>query len=161
MQIYVLRHAIAEDAAPGQSDSERRLTLQGKKKLRKILSRARTAGVEPDIVLTSPYVRAVETAEIALEQLCADGKVVETEVLTPASNPLAIWEEIRRHQQLGQIILVGHNPLLSEAICFLIGACRDAIDLRKGALACVEVSSFGPQPQGTLVWLMTARIAGE
>ena len=77
MEIFVLRHAIAEDPAPGQSDSDRRLTPQGKKKLRKILARARDAAVEPQMILTSPYLRAAATAEIAQQELGVAGEVVE------------------------------------------------------------------------------------
>ena len=64
MRIYVLRHGIAEDAPPGGSDSDRALTLEGRRKLRGVLEHARRAGVVPDIILTSPLKRAVETADL-------------------------------------------------------------------------------------------------
>ena len=98
MQIYVFRHGIAEDAEIGQSDSERRLTPKGITKLRKILERARGAGVSPDEILTSPYVRAVETAEVAKEVLGFPQQFIETEALTPMNSPHDVWEEIRNHR---------------------------------------------------------------
>ena len=63
MQIYLLRHGIAEDASPGQADADRALTPEGIKRLREILKRARTASVAPTVIVTSPYVRARQTAE--------------------------------------------------------------------------------------------------
>ncbi len=160
MQIYVLRHAIAEDAAPSQSDADRRLTPLGKKKLRKVLARARDAGVAPDVVLTSPYIRAVETAAIASEELATRAEVIETENLAPFSSPAVVWEELRGHREAKQLMLVGHNPLLSDLVCFLIGAGEDSVDLKKGALAYVEEGLLGPRPQGALVWLLTPKTAG-
>ena len=62
MQIYLLRHGIAEDAKPGRPDSERALTDEGRAKLRRVLKRARTADVTPSLILSSPYRRAMETA---------------------------------------------------------------------------------------------------
>ena len=64
MQIYLLRHVIAEDAKPGHPDSERPLTAEGRDKLRRVLKRARTADLDPSLILSSPYRRALETAEI-------------------------------------------------------------------------------------------------
>jgi len=65
MQIHLGRHGIAEDAKPGGSDAERKLTEEGKQKLRRVLKRARDTGVSPSLIATSPLVRAAETAEIA------------------------------------------------------------------------------------------------
>ena len=78
MQIYILRHGIAEDAGPGQSDSERALTSEGKKKLRNVLRAAHEAGVTPALILTSPLKRAVQTAELAAEILASlDGRLAK------------------------------------------------------------------------------------
>src|SRR5713226_1807360 len=83
MEIYILRHGIAEEGKPGQADSGRRLTPEGKEKLAKILACARKAGVQPDVMLSSPYKRAMETAELARQHLKLDKPIIETEVLTP------------------------------------------------------------------------------
>ena len=158
MEIYVLRHGIAEEGAAGHPDSERRLTPEGKDKLRTILAGARKAGVKPAVVLSSPYVRAKETAEIARQELKLSGAIQETSALTPMEHAEKVWTEVRAHQDAAQLLVVGHEPLLSALIAYLIGG--GAIDLKKGALARVDVASLGPRPQGALIWLLTAKLAG-
>ena len=59
MQIYRLRHGIAEDTRPGEADADKALTPEGIKRLREILKRARTASVAPAVIVTSPYVEPV------------------------------------------------------------------------------------------------------
>lgn len=161
MQVYILRHGVAEDAAPGQSDAARRLTEKGKSKLRGTLARAREAGVAPNVILTSPLVRARETAVIAKEELGFEGDLIETEVLAPFSTTVKVWEEIRADfGDAAQILLVGHDPLFSDFACFLTGAPAGRIVLKKGAMALVEVEALVPTPRGTLIWLLTAKTAG-
>ena len=87
MEVYLLRHGIAEDAPPGKSDADRALTPEGRQKLRRVLGRARAAGVEPTLILASPYRRAVETAEVAVESLGYRGKVVQTAALAQRGAP--------------------------------------------------------------------------
>src|SRR5262249_54870533 len=95
MQIYLLRHGIAENARPGQADAERALTGEGRDKLRRVLKRARLADVSPAVVLSSPYRRAIETADVAVEIFGYQGKVVLTRALVPEASPHDAWEEIR------------------------------------------------------------------
>ena len=160
MRLYIFRHGIAEDAAVGQDDSGRRLTAEGIEKLERILATARQAGVQPDTILTSPYLRARQTADAAKQALPFDGELIETEALVPFGNSADVWQEILRHQGADELMIVGHNPLLSDFLCFLMGASGYGIALKKGAMAMVEMPVFSPRPQGVLVWLLTARIAG-
>ncbi|MGH9662189.1 MAG: SixA phosphatase family protein, partial [Bryobacteraceae bacterium] len=103
MEIYLLRHGIAEESTLALRDSERRLTPKGKTKLRDVLDRARRSGVKPTLILSSPLVRARETADIAAEILgCRDG-IVETESLVPGSTPERVWSEIREHRDVEQV----------------------------------------------------------
>src|SRR4051795_4609533 len=95
MQIYLLRHGVAEDARPGQPDSERALTGEGREKLRRVLKRARRADLDPSLILSSPYRRAMETAAVAAEVLAYAGEIVRTRALVPEATPFDAWEEIR------------------------------------------------------------------
>jgi phosphohistidine phosphatase len=160
MRLYVFRHGIAEDAAPSHDDSGRRLTDQGIEKLEKILATARQAGVQPDKILTSPYIRARQTAEAAKQALGFKGELIETEALVPFWNSVDLWQEVVRHGDAAELMVVGHNPLLSDFTCFLTGASGYGIALKKGAIAMVEVPTLSPRPQGVLLWLLTARLAG-
>src|SRR5215471_14121561 len=95
MQIYILRHGIAEDPKRGHPDSDRALTDEGREKLRRVLKRARAAGVTPAAILSSPYRRAVETAEVAAKELDYAGEIKRTRALIPEASPSEIWNELR------------------------------------------------------------------
>src|SRR5258707_4585781 len=97
MQLYILRHGIAEAGKPGSNDSERALTSEGKKKLREVLRVASRARVTPKLIISSPYVRAVETAEIAIDVLCYKETLLQTQVLIPSSDAKPVCEAIRVH----------------------------------------------------------------
>jgi len=159
MQIYLLRHGIAEDGRPGQRDGERALTDEGGKKLRAVLKRAREAGVEPSLIITSPYRRAVETAEIAASVLGYKGELLRTNALEPQSTPEAVWEELRLHSEETQVLLAGHEPLFSVLAAFLLGAPPVLVDFKKGALLRVDVDSMGAQPRGVLRWFLAPKLA--
>ena len=160
MDVFVLRHAIAEDATAGQSDSERRLTEEGKSKLRLVVAKAKVAGFSPGLVLTSPYVRTSQTTEVMLEELGTSCETIVTQNLTPYASVIDLWSEMREYGQLGPLVLVGHNPLLSELVSVMIGSPRYAVEMKKAALAYVSGVGYGSQPQGRLVWLLTAKLAG-
>ena len=160
MRLYVLRHAIAEDAAPGQADADRKLTEPGVRKLRRVLERAAHAGAKPDAILTSPYVRARHTAEIAAQELGFPGPLIETTNLLPFADVVDAWEELREYAKLDSALVVGHNPQLSYLVAMTIGAPGYGIEMKKGALAAIDLTSTGKQPRGTLLWLLTAKSAG-
>ena len=159
MEIYLLRHGIAEDGRAGQPDSERSLTSEGKKKLHAILKRLHKADIAPSLIITSPYKRALQTAEIAAEELEYKGELLRSSALEPGSQPSAVWDEIRVHRDESSILLAGHEPLFSSVTAYLLVSPRLRIDFKKGAIACVEVDRFGPEPQAALRWMMTPRLA--
>jgi phosphohistidine phosphatase len=159
MLIYVLRHGIAEPAGVNIPDADRKLTLQGEKKLRAVLRAAYGANVSPDVILTSPYRRAVETAEVAAKELGFEGELIETNALTPGSSPEEVWEDIRIHKQAEEVLISGHEPLLSQVIAYLLGVPALLVDLKKGAIACIEIDELGAKPRGALCWLLTAKLA--
>lgn len=160
MQLYILRHGIAEDAALGQSDASRELTGEGRRKTRRVTARARQAGVRPDAVLTSPYPRAAATAQVAREELQLADAPIETERLTPYANVFELWEEIRGYAWANELMVVGHNPLLSDLAAWLTGARGGAVPLKKSALAALDIPYLSSSPRGTLIWLLTPKSAG-
>jgi phosphohistidine phosphatase len=159
MQLYILRHGIAEDGKPGGDDSDRALTPDGKKKLRDVLRLAMKAGVAPELMISSPYVRAIETAEIAKEVLGYKEQLLRTDALIPSSDPESVWEEVRAHRNAAQLMLVGHEPLLSRVGGFLLAAPSMFIDLKKAGILRIDLESFGQQPRGILKWMIVPRLA--
>ena len=159
MQIYLLRHAIAENARPGQADAERALTNEGREKLRHVLKRAAAAGVAPDEILSSPLRRAVETAAVAAESLGYQGQVVKTRALGLDASPYDTWEEIRTRKDQRSILLASHEPLMSNLVAFLLDSPALQVDMKKAALVRVDCDRFGPQPRGVLKWMLTPGVA--
>ena len=160
MDVFVLRHAIAENAAAGQSDADRRLTEEGRVKLRGVIRRAKTAGFAPGLVLTSPYVRTRQTTQVMLDEWGTTCETIVSENLTPYASVVDLWSEMRDYVRMGPLVLVGHNPLLSELVSVMVGSPRYAVEMKKAALAYVGDVGQGSQPQGRLVWLLTAKLAG-
>jgi len=159
MEIYLLRHAIAEDAAPGHPDSDRALTPEGRERLKRVLKRARAAAVAPSVILSSPYRRAVETAAMAGEALDYSGKVVETRALLPEAPPADAWEELRARNGEPAILLASHEPLMSSLGAFLLDSPALRIDMKKAALLRIDCDRFGREPHGVLKWMITPALA--
>jgi phosphohistidine phosphatase len=159
MEIYLLRHGIAEDRAASGRDADRRLTEEGRAKLRRVLERAHSAGVSPSLILSSPYKRALETAEIAAHELGYGGRIVRVGSLAPDASPSQVWNEIRGHRGESSILLAGHEPLFSATVAFLLGSAHAMVNFRKGALIRIDVESLGPSPAGVLQWMITAKVS--
>jgi len=158
LELYLLRHGIAEDHSPTGHDSDRRLTEEGRDKLKRVLKRAAQAGVEPSLILSSPYARALQTAELAASELNYKGQILGVDSLTPDSSPPAVWSTIREHRDEAAILMAGHEPLFSSTVAWLLGSTRQMVEFRKGALVRIDVRA-GASPVGVLQWMLTPRIS--
>ena len=154
MQIYLLRHGIASDAAPGKLDAERPLTSEGKKELRALMQFVGKAGVRPSLILSSPYKRAMETARIAEAELECKGGILRTRTLVPAGDPAEVWQDIRLHKDEKSILLASHEPLMGMLLGYLLGGSSLQADFKKGTMARVDVDSFPSQPRGEFKWMV-------
>lgn len=161
MEVYLLRHGIAEATRVGSSDAERALTQKGRRKLLQVLSLARSVVTRPSLILTSPLVRAVQTAEVAAEVFAYQGELMRTKVLLPTASPQSVWQELRAHQKEQKLLLVGHEPSLSQVIGYLLGAPRLRVDLKKAGLVRIDIENFAPLPSGTLKWFVTHKLAAS
>jgi phosphohistidine phosphatase len=161
MDIYLLRHGVAEEGNLGQPDSERALTSEGITKLRDVLSAAHAAGLHPALILTSPYVRARQTAQVAAAELGYRGDILETNVLIPSSQAEAVWDEIRVHRGTSSLLLVSHEPLMSATLAYLLNSPALRVDFKKGAIARLELEGLSAKPRARLQWLLTARLTRQ
>jgi phosphohistidine phosphatase len=159
MEIYLLRHGIAEDRAASGRDADRRLTEEGRAKLHSVLERAHSAGVIPSLILSSPLRRAIETAEIAARELGYEGKIVRAAALEPDSSPNKVWGEIRKHRDETAILVAGHEPLFSATVAWMLGSTRAMVHFRKGALVRLDVESLGTTPAAVLEWMLIPKLA--
>lgn len=158
MELYLLRHGIAEDAAIGRRDADRALTSVGKRKLRDILKVALDADLRPTLILSSPYKRAKETAVIAVKSLGYTGDVLETNALVPNAHPHELWQEVRMHKSEAKLLLVSHEPLLGTAASHLLNSSGLRVDFKKGAIMRIDFEAFSSQPAGVLKWYLTPRL---
>ena len=165
MNLYIIRHAAAVDEAMSdyELDRERPLTDKGRKKMHQIARALRNLGVEFDLILSSPYLRACETAEILGETFKMKKKVIMSDNLVPLANPELLIGEINEKYPVDSIAVVGHEPYLSALIGLLIG--EDAkidLTLKKGGvcyLAADDLHHF--DHRATLEWLLTPGILME
>jgi phosphohistidine phosphatase len=109
-------------------------------------------------VLSSPLVRAVQTAEIAREVLRVESTVQTTPLLAPEGDPAAVWNELRGLRKLEEVLLAGHEPLMSHLAAWLLGSPVLQIHMTKAALICIEFETFGGNPHGTLNWMLTPKL---
>ena len=159
MDLYILRHAIAVDRDDPSfpHDSERPLTAKGTAKLRKVVRGMKALGLSFDLILTSPYVRARETAELVADELGAAIKVERTPHLAPDGNPRALMELVGSRRREGEsILLVGHEPCLSQLISVLVsGDARTAITMKKAGLCRLAIEAPRYGRCASLEWLLT------
>jgi phosphohistidine phosphatase len=159
MNLYFLRHGRAYARSPKwRPDSKRPLTAEGEKKMFEGARGMQRLGLNFNLVLTSPYLRALRTAEIAAEVL-QSRKMIETRALISEADPRAIVEEInQKHSTAKEIVLVGHEPFTSRLISVLLtGQETMSIDLKKGGLCKLSAAKLQFGSCACLHWLMTPR----
>jgi phosphohistidine phosphatase len=161
MEIYILRHGIAtERGAPGhKKDSDRPLTPEGEDKMRQIAEAILGMELKFDLILSSPFKRAEQTANIVASEL--DEEVTFTELLEPDGNALELIAEIN-DEKPQRVLLVGHEPYLSQLISVLTtGGSDAAIELKKGGLCKLTTDKLTFGRCATLNWLLTPKLLRE
>ena len=164
MKIFIVRHAIAvQRGAPGyDDDSQRPLTDKGRKKMEKIVRGIHQLGVELDAILTSPYVRARDTAKILASEFKMMDKIAFTDNLIPPGDFENLVNEIHEKHDVNNLALVGHEPMLSSLISWLTTGNTDMkLNLKKGGVACLEADNLFQEHRATLLWLLTPSLMVE
>ncbi len=159
MRLWIVRHGIAIDREDPKcpSDPERFLTPEGLKKTREVAKGFAALEDSPHLFLSSPYVRAMQTAELFAD-VCriSKSKIERTEHLLPGAEPAAFFRELAHRRGAESVIVFGHAPNLDELIAYALGSKKDLTALKKAGAACIELARLHP-PSGTLVWLMTPK----
>jgi phosphohistidine phosphatase len=156
--LYLVRHGVAEE--PGEAwpdDSKRPLTAKGKARLREVAQGLLALDVQMDEVVTSPFVRARQTAEILASAYADVPPVTLLPALAVGGAPGEVLSQLGRFAKRQNLGLVGHAPGIGELAARLIGA-RRAFDFRKGAVCCIEVDALTAAPRGRLRWFLTPRM---
>lgn len=162
MNLYLLRHAKAaeRDSAKFPDDTLRPLTPEGEKRMRRGAKAMCEMALSFDVILSSPWLRARQTAQITAAILGAEKKLRFSDALKGDAAPELILAELRaKYRKLDSVLLVGHEPHLSSAISrLLVGNDALTINFRKGGLCKLVVDWSRKSPVAALDWLLTARL---
>jgi phosphohistidine phosphatase len=158
LELYLIRHGVAEERGEKYpDDSKRPLTAAGIARLRKEAKALEKLEVSFDQILSSPLVRAKQTADVFAEEMKSKPSVALADALTPAGTPAAVMQELGRHMRKARIALVGHEPNMGELAAYLVGA-KTVLPFKKGAVCRIDFSVFPPKGKGQLIWFVTPRM---
>lgn len=138
MEIYLVRHGIAEDESESGTDAARRLTPEGQRKTARVASALREQVKALDLILHSPFVRAVETAEIFSSEY-PGVPLRRMPWIRPEDPPAQFFALLGEYQGLARLMVVGHGPHLSGlASLLLTGADNPILGFKKAGVAGIE-----------------------
>jgi phosphohistidine phosphatase len=156
--LYLVRHAIAEpQGSAWPDDTKRPLTPRGMARMREAVAGLDAMGLEINLVLTSPLVRARQTAEILARGLTSVPTVEVTNALIPGQPPARMVEALSGHSRARSVAVVGHEPGLGELAAWLVGA-RESLPFKKGGVCRIDIPSLPPVPPGQLIWFAVPKM---
>ncbi|HKT80903.1 MAG TPA: phosphohistidine phosphatase SixA [Vicinamibacterales bacterium] len=154
-ELYFIRHAIAEKRGEAWPDDNKRpLSADGIARMRKNAKGLVKMGVTLDLVLTSPLVRARQTAEVVAAAFDARPSIVAIDSLSPGSSYQSLLNDLAKHSRRTRIALVGHETTLGEHAARLCGS-RHAFPFKKGGVCRIDLEVLPPAGPGTLRWFAT------
>ena len=158
MNLFFLRHGIAAEPGKG-SDAERPLTGKGERKLHLVAEAMAVMELSFDRIFSSPYLRARQTAELIAEALKARKRLEFTDTLLPGAEPSDVVHFLDSLKPVpDEVLLVGHEPNMSEIISFLVsGDARLAVTMKKGGLCKVTAEILAARRCASLEWLLTPK----
>jgi len=146
--LYLVRHAVAEERGPAwPDDSQRPLTDEGAKRWRRQAAGLAALEARPDLILTSPFTRARQTADLLAAAFAKKPKVVELPALQPGIKPRDVLRALDLDGRASSVALVGHEPGLGELAAVLVGF-RTPPEFKKGGVARIDVAIL-PPPAGS------------
>jgi len=159
MEIVILRHGDAGKRIPvTANDHERSLTAAGRKEVEEVARSLRRLNLKLDKIATSPLKRSRETAEIVAEILNKGEALEQWDELKPEADRMGAYKRLAKLKSDLTVLLVGHEPYLSEMISEIISSdSQSRISLKKAGMAKLEVDSLSPAAHGELRWLLTPR----
>jgi len=160
MQLYIVRHGIAIDREDPKCppEAERYLTEEGVEKTKQVAEAVAALGIQADLMFSSPYVRATQTAAIFASELeYSKQKIRRTDSLLPGAEPGAFLRELAREKDVSTVLCFGHAPHVDGLLAAAVGASRHITSMKKAGVALVELKRLLP-PTCQLVWLITPKL---
>lgn len=162
MKLYLVRHATATERLGGhvRTDADRPLIDDGRKEAHVVAHALRKLGAKADVLLTSPLVRARQTAEIFSEVLGSKDKLHFSEALAPGGSASGLYEELEQFKKADEIFLFGHQPDMTRLASTLLFA-GDELNMpfKKAGVARIDIFDLPPTAPGTLKWFITPKLA--
>ena len=159
MNLFLLRHGACEktEDAPGGEDSQRRLTAEGRAAIEHSLPGIAGLLGQVDYILTSPYVRAVETAKIVGDYFKCTRFVETLEALAGPEGEKPLESMLNKLIGKENIVVVGHMPYLGDIAAYFAGdSLEESVDLKKGGMAKLYIKGFPGPGEARLHWVMTS-----
>lgn len=159
MRLVIFRHGIAQDRDDPKSppDPERRLTAEGVQKTRAAARGLRLLEAVPDAILSSPYRRARETADLIVSALRLKLEVQETEALLPDAEPQALLKALAKLKDAETALVTGHAPHVDDFLARSLGCPGPVTELKKAGAACLEVNPHSAR-RARLLWLVEPKV---
>jgi len=161
MELYLLRHGLAvERGTTGfENDSARPLTPKGRRQLRQIAAAMKQMDLRFDLILSSPLLRAKQTAKIVAAELKLKKHLKFSNALAPGGDAAVLFRQLERVKPSPEkLLLVGHEPDLSRLISRLVsGGVQLQLDFKKGGLCKLDVGRLSSGKCATLAWLLTPK----
>jgi phosphohistidine phosphatase len=157
--LYLVRHAVAEDRGPAwPDDALRPLTDEGAKRWRRQAAGLAAIDARPDLILTSPFTRARQTADLLAAAFPKKPKVIELPALQPGVKPRDVLKALVADGRAASLALVGHEPGLGELAALLVGF-KTPPEFKKGGVARIDVAILPPPVgSGQLQWWLTPKV---
>ncbi|MDP9339757.1 MAG: phosphohistidine phosphatase SixA [Acidobacteriota bacterium] len=160
MDLYIVRHGIAIDREDPKCppDPERYLTQDGIEKTKQAAKGVLALGITADVLISSPYVRAMQTAEIFASALgFSKQKIRHSDLLLPGAEPTLFFRELAKDKHSSAVFVFGHAPHLDELIAAAFAAKHNITALKKSGVAALTLKRISP-PSAQLLWLATPKI---
>lgn len=156
MKLIIVRHAAAIERTSGISEEHRYLTPEGRDFFRKTARTMWKKGVDPGLILASPLLRAVQTADILAEAISYNGPLMVADELMPGFDKTALQSLLNNFQPLKELVVVGHEPDLSLLIASFLSL-PDGFNFRKGAAIKLNIDSAALNAPAAFKWLAAGK----
>jgi phosphohistidine phosphatase len=154
MKLHIIRHAQAIERSADLPDEQRHLTCRGRKRFRQVAACLKKIAITPDYIISSPLVRAVQTAEILSETIRFNGELQISADLADGPDSAALSALLQARSSASELVIVGHEPELGELVGTLLRL-SSPCSLSKGCVVSLEVSIKKSGLSAELISLIT------
>jgi phosphohistidine phosphatase len=152
MKLIIVRHAEAVERSADIREEGRYLTPEGRLSFRKTAEIMKDKGINPDLILTSPLLRAVQTADILAETISYNGPLIATDDLAPGFDIEELRQLLKTFKDAREIVLVGHEPDLGGIVASLLSL-PEGFAFKKGSAVKLKIEPEAPGQPSDFKWL--------